>query len=78
MLSVTNGTGGVTGTVIETTPGAPGLLPNGGTVTIGGLSNAGFTVTYGGTLAGSQPGGATVSLLSFTNLTSGPACSHQH
>ena len=69
--TVTNGTGGVTGTVTTGTNGSAGILPAGATGVAGTLSNTGFTVTYGAALAGAQAAGATVSLLGFTNLTTG-------
>ena len=56
-VSVTNGTGGATGTVAETTKGAGGILPAGATATVaafggaGTLNDNGFQVTFGGGLA---------------------------
>ena len=56
-LSVTNGTGGASGTVSTITPGVAGLLPTGATAAIanfgggGSPSGNGFQVTFGGTLA---------------------------
>jgi hypothetical protein len=54
-VSVTNGTGGVTGTVAETTKGTKGALPVGATATVagfggGGFDGTGFQVTFGSNL----------------------------
>jgi hypothetical protein len=45
-ITVTNGTGTVSGTVTETTAGAPGMLPVGTSVTMGTPNDAGFTLTF--------------------------------
>ena len=45
-LTVTNGTGGASGTVAETTAGAPGMLPVGSSVTSGAVDDTGFTLTF--------------------------------
>jgi hypothetical protein len=71
-LSVTNGTGGASGTVSTTTNGTSGILPTGATATVAGFgagtfNNTGIQVTFGGVLAGSPSVGA----LSLTNLSSG-------
>jgi hypothetical protein len=55
-LTVTNATG-TSGTVAETTKSGPGILPAGGTVTVAGFGggafdDAGFQVSFGGSLAG--------------------------
>ncbi len=69
-FSVTNGTGGTAGTVAETVKGTQGLLPVGATATVaawggaGALNDAGFQVTFGGTL-----GLVNVSALTLTNMT---------
>ena len=68
-VSVTNGTGGTTGTVTETTKGGPGIFPAGTTVTVAPFGNTapfndtGFQLTFGGTLANVDlpPIGLTVS-----------------
>ena len=54
-FSVTNGTGGTTGTVAETVQGTAGIIPAGSTATVAGfaggaLNDAGFQVTFGGNL----------------------------
>ena len=57
-LSVTDGTGDVAGTVIETVKGGLGLLPLGATAVVAGwggtgvADDLGFQVTFGGVLAG--------------------------
>ena len=67
-LSVTNGVGGVTGTVAETVKGTAGILPPGATATVaafgatGIFNDFGFQVTFGGTL-----GLVNVSQLALTN-----------
>ncbi|MET0578140.1 MAG: M12 family metallo-peptidase, partial [Ilumatobacteraceae bacterium] len=56
LVAVTNGVGGVTGSVVETVKGAPGILPLGATATVapfgaaGVFNDFGFQVTFGGTL----------------------------
>ncbi len=49
-FSVTDGTGGASGTVTETTKGAKGLLPTGAVATVGTVADTGYTVTFGGSL----------------------------
>jgi hypothetical protein len=69
LLAVTNGVG-VSGSVAETTKGAPGILPIGATATVAPYFNvapfntAGFQVTFGGVL-----GLVNVSPLTLTNLS---------
>ena len=68
-LSVTNGVGGVSGTVAETVKGTAGILPPGATATVaafgaaGNFNDFGFQVTFGGTL-----GLVNVSQLALTNV----------
>jgi hypothetical protein len=56
LLAITNGVGGVTGTVAESVKGAPGILPIGATATVapfgatGIFNDFGFQVTFGGNL----------------------------
>jgi hypothetical protein len=65
-LSVTNGTGGTTGTVAETVPGSQGLLPPGSVATVGTVADTGYTITFGGALARTA-----VDPLTVTNGTGG-------
>jgi hypothetical protein len=68
-VSVTNGSGGVTGSVAETAKGTGGVLPTGATAAVApfgatGIFNGyGFQVTFGGAL-----GLVNVSQLSLTNV----------
>jgi hypothetical protein len=70
LLAVTNGVGGVTGSVVETVKGAPGILPIGATATVapfgatGIFNDFGFQVTFGGGL-----GLVNVSQLGLTNVS---------
>ena len=69
-VAVTNGTGGVSGTVAETVKGTAGVLPVGATGTVaafggaGALNGLGFQVTFGAGL-----GGVDVGQLRLTNLS---------
>ena len=69
-VAVTNGVGGVTGTVAETVKGTPGMLPVGATATVppfgaaGIFNDFGFQVTFGGTL-----GLVNTSQLALTNVS---------
>ena len=67
-ISVTNGSG-VTGVVLETAKGSPGMLPPGAVATVAGFgagtfNTTGFQVTFGGTLANLN-----LSSLAFVDLT---------
>ena len=68
-VAVTNGVGGVTGTVAETVKGAAGMLPAGATATVapfgaaGIFNDFGFQVTFGGSL-----GLVNTSQLALTNV----------
>ncbi|HXV34247.1 MAG TPA: M12 family metallo-peptidase [Gaiellaceae bacterium] len=70
LLAVTNGTGGVSGSVAETVKGAPGILPIGATATVapfgatGIFNDFGFQVTFGGAL-----GLVNTSQLALTNVS---------
>ena len=69
-VAVTNGVGGVTGSVAETVKGTPGMLPIGATATVapfgaaGIFNDFGFQVTFGGTL-----GLLNTSQLALTNVS---------
>ena len=74
LVTVTNGSG-ASGSSVETTPGAPGILPVGASATVAGFgggtfNNTGFQVTYGGTLAATNVT-VTLALQDFTTGASG-------
>ena len=76
-LTVTSGTGGVTGAVAETTAGTAGILPAGTQAALGTPNDAGFTVTFSPTGAAAN---TDVGPLTVTNPvdTGGAAAVQRH